>query len=238
MVKITIKHYLNTKLKPHLIMGVLKYPVYVRVTYGRKNSRFTSQWINYPISEKEFETNKTILDLVEYETQIINEILTNGKNPENANLISRLRYSTEPVSECFLGWTFDPKEAKEQILSFIIKKTELNEAVINPFVRVDYIDSVGWIDLVEKEVFNDETKQKALFLALLLDFEQEYYPVTSKEYEANGIWNFYEWRKNNGKNRFLEYAKKRKLMSIDEVEKIIELFDNDIIEWSSFDMRA
>lgn len=91
MVNIIIKHYLNKRLKPHLINEVIKYPVYVRVTYLRKNHKIKSQWINYPISEFEFKHDKRIKKIIEYETQIINEILTNGKNPESANLISRLR---------------------------------------------------------------------------------------------------------------------------------------------------
>ena len=159
MVNIIVKHYLNKKLKPHFINGEIKYPLYIRVTFGRKNSRISSQWLAFPISDNEFENDKRIKKIIDYENQIIKEILTNGKNPESANLISRLRYSTEPVSECFLGWTLIEKEVKEQIIRFINIKTELNEKVITPFVKLDYINSIGWVEMCEKGVFNDETKQ-------------------------------------------------------------------------------
>ena len=235
MAKITIKHYLNTRLKPLIVDGVLKYTVYVRVTYDRKNNRFTSQWINYPISENELEISEIIGNLVKYETRIINEILTNAKYPESINLISRLRYSTVQISECFLNYTLDPKKVKQQIRSFIIQKTELKENIINPYVNVDHIDSLGWLELSERGVFDNETKLKTIFLAMLLDFQEKNYPDLM-EYEAGRILNFYEWGQNNGKNMFVEYSKMRNLLTENNVLGIIQEFDIQIDEWRSFDM--
>jgi len=38
--KVSIKLYLNDKVKPHKVAGIEHYPVYVRVTYDRKNTMF------------------------------------------------------------------------------------------------------------------------------------------------------------------------------------------------------
>src|SRR5687767_11185523 len=87
MSKITIKHYLNTKLKGTEENNVVLYPIYVQITYNRKNTNFSSEYdrkfsINTNIDElKESlvignifkEEERVIRDIILYESSLRNE---------------------------------------------------------------------------------------------------------------------------------------------------------------------
>ena len=68
-----ITHYLNKKLKPIIQNGVEKYPVYVRVSYGRSNDRIRSEKIKSYCTEYELLNNKEIIKLKNKEIKEINE---------------------------------------------------------------------------------------------------------------------------------------------------------------------
>ncbi|OWP81638.1 hypothetical protein BWK63_04970 [Flavobacterium covae] len=53
--KITVKHFLNTNLKPYVINGISYYSVYVLLTAQRQNTRVKSIALNEFYSEKDFE---------------------------------------------------------------------------------------------------------------------------------------------------------------------------------------
>ncbi len=237
MGKIIIKHYLNKTLKPSLMKGVFKYPVYVRVTYNRMNHKLKSQWINYPVSESEF--GKTaIKKIAEYETNIITTILEYEKEIDKINITSRLTFSFDYVSKCFLSHVLGENKVKEQIISFIEKKTELDDSVISPYVRLDYIEAKGWFDLAEKGVFIKEYQSKIIFLGLLMEFEKLNYHFLSEEYEPHGIFNFYEWFKNSGKERFIKFALDKAILKELEIISIAEMLDKQIVNWIAFDFMA
>ncbi|NME66604.1 hypothetical protein [Flammeovirga aprica] len=69
MGKITVKHYVNEKLKPRIIGLDRYYPLYIQVTFNRKNYNFKSN-----ISEKEGYLNEIGFILGELNTQIDSEI--------------------------------------------------------------------------------------------------------------------------------------------------------------------
>jgi hypothetical protein len=52
--KISVVHYLDTRLKPVVERGIEKYPVYVRVGYKGQNTKFKSKYIDGHFSNEEF----------------------------------------------------------------------------------------------------------------------------------------------------------------------------------------
>jgi len=238
MAKIIVKHYLNTKLKPHIIDGVLKYPVYVRATFLRQNQRFVSEWINYLISEVEFENDQRIINLCNYEKSIIQYVIESGRKIETINIKSRISQSTRSIVECFIEITLKPKQTKNIIINYITEKTGLTKTIISPYVNFDYMNFNDWILLTQKVDFDDETQKNALFLAMLLEFEEKEYPTKSNEYEVGQIINFYEWEVKNAKTKFVKFAKTKNFINNKDILKIIQNIDNHLIEWFSFDNYA
>jgi len=229
MTKVVIKHYLNKRLKPHLIDNVLKHPVYVRVAYGRKNYRFASQWVNFRVSETEFEDDKEILETLDYEKRVILEIIEMAMYSESINIPSRLRTSFDSVSECFLVYCGRDKTFKDDIIDYLAKCADINKGIINHFVDLEYIDSEGWKELVQKGAFSDENKKQVLFLAMLL----EYY---EKQLNEEGcIFGFYEWRRQNGKSKFTAYASKLHLIDNKDVEQFCRELDQKLVEMVAID---
>ncbi len=72
MSKITVKHYLNTNLKPYIINGEKYYSIYVLVTANRQNTKVKSRAFNEYYSEKDFAEIVSIdNDLIVSETETI-----------------------------------------------------------------------------------------------------------------------------------------------------------------------
>lgn len=55
MGKITIKHYLNTNLKPYIIKGECYYSIYIMIVVNRKNTKVKSITFEELYTEKDFE---------------------------------------------------------------------------------------------------------------------------------------------------------------------------------------
>ncbi|WP_321287822.1 hypothetical protein [uncultured Sunxiuqinia sp.] len=237
MGKINIKHYLNKQVKPSIIKGIEKYPVYVRASFGRKNERFRSVWLYNSVSEKEF-ANRDIKKIIDYEKDIISDILVNNDEVENVNLKSRLQYSIDSISNCFIGFTLNRESVGRQIVDFIIEKTTLSEGIIWKYVRIDELFSDNWFELAEKGVFDKDTEKIAIYLGLLLKFEHLYYGQNSEEFEPGDILNYFEWEKNGARARFLEFVKDENILKKNDVIIISQSFDNDLIKNRSFDMRG
>ena len=94
MSKITVKHYLNTRLKPEIEDKVNIYPIYLSITYDRMNIRTPSQIFNgftTTIKEGDFEKNKIekhSLIKLNYEKDLIERCVIEFENDEN---LKRLR---------------------------------------------------------------------------------------------------------------------------------------------------
>lgn len=86
--KITVKHFLNTRLKPEIEDKIKVYPLYLSITYDRMNIRTPSHirnGISTTISEKDFLKNKIdnkILFKMNYETDLIKRCVEEFKNDE------------------------------------------------------------------------------------------------------------------------------------------------------------
>lgn len=84
MGKITVKHYLNTNLKPYIINGEKYYSIYSLVTVNRQNTKVKSVFYNEYYTEKDFteimdKTNKEDFENIDNEvitiTNLINILL-------------------------------------------------------------------------------------------------------------------------------------------------------------------
>lgn len=243
--KSTITHYLNKKLKPRLIDNTLKYPVYVRVSYGRNNERIKSEWIDNPVSEIEFEDNEFLQNLKNYEREIIADILEDGNTSiKDMYLAARLRTSTRCVSECFFNNMLNQKEIKQQIINYICLKTNLSTENIYPYIRLDYIKISGWKELLLTGIFYSTVSQKLIYYINLLEFIDKYYPDTILE--SNIIVNYipgetlvyHEWKKKGGKEKFLAYLYSSDILSSTTIESITKEFDKKLLEMSAFDIMV
>lgn len=237
-VNVKITHYLNKRLKPTLIKNVLEYPVYVRVSYGRNNDRIKSDWFVHPCSEYDFENDKHILELKQYESEIISDILKNSDD-KHFYLSARLGHSKNHITEIFLGYMFDKYEIIEQITSFVSEKTKISKTILNPYFRTE-LDANEWKELYEKDIFTTETKEKVMYLSMLLEFEEKHYPPLPDNvfgYRAGCIFVFHEWKNKNKKVEFMQFAEKKNVLQKNKLVEITKKFEYNLQENSTFDAR-
>lgn len=227
MDKITIKHYLNKKLKPFIYKGSMGYPVYVRVSFGRTNYRFKSQWITQEWSEMDFNANSDIKALVKYEADIINDILTTVNNKDEINLKVIVGNYLTSIPDYYIGYVIGKDTIFDQVIKFIYTKTGLSKFNINPYVHTEQ-SSKGWLELIEKNAFSGETKDLMIYYLMLLEFSEKNYR-RKKDWnfilEVGQIFNLYEWKRKNGKEKFLKYAAKRDMLpshKLDEMTQSVE----------------
>lgn len=87
--KITVKHYLNTRLKPEIDDGIKIYPLYLSITYDRMNIRTPSQihnGVSFEVSENDFLKNKIptkILFKMNYEADLLKRCVEVFQYDEN-----------------------------------------------------------------------------------------------------------------------------------------------------------
>ena len=83
--KITVKHYLNTRLKPNIEDNVPEYPIYISITYDRMNLRIPSN-IHWTCSINNFEKKNLYfngLKKMEYENNLIVRCVELFRDDEN-----------------------------------------------------------------------------------------------------------------------------------------------------------
>ena len=238
MGKITVSHYLNKRLKPRTINGLDIYPVYIRVTYGRKNHKIKSVWIVHELSDFEFSNDLKISKLKDYESKLILNILANGTNIENINISSRLINTQNQVSECFMGWTIDPKEIEHGLKLYVSIKTGLSIEIFEMYLKSKELYYKYYIELANAKIYSEKMTKNIIYFALLLNFESIFFPDNQPEFTPGQICNFYEWEELKAKQRFLEFAKNENLLTNEELINITEIFDSHLVEWSNFDLRG
>ena len=74
MGKITVKHYLNTKLKPEIDEDYISYPLYVSITVNSKNIKRRSSGHLFYLAKEELENENTI-NLINYEKNLLTRII-------------------------------------------------------------------------------------------------------------------------------------------------------------------
>lgn len=105
MSKITVKHFLNTRLKPEIEGKVKIYPLYLSITYDRMNIRTPSQiynGISTTIKEGDLEKNKVekqILIKLKYEKDLIERCVIEFEKDEKAKNIKKDYYLLYPLKK-------------------------------------------------------------------------------------------------------------------------------------------
>ena len=234
MGKITVTHYLNKRLKESMCNGVIEYSVYLRASYGRKHEQIKSDWIVHPCSENDFINDKNIIELKKYESEIAYNIIEKSKDFE-FNLRSRLNHSKKSIPNIFLENMFDRYEVKDQIIGYISEKADISKSILCPYFKGEHRPE-EWFELSEKGVFCDTTKEKVLYLSILLEFEEIKYPPLSDNilgYRAGCIFIPHEWNYKNIEQSFIEFAKEKNILSHKQLEVITKEFNNKLQHRSS-----
>ncbi|MFV8335187.1 hypothetical protein ACNQF7_03760 [Flavobacterium sp. RSP29] len=105
MSKITVKHYLNTRLKPEIDDKVKIYPLYLSITYDRMNIRTPSEIYNgiaTTIKEGDIEKNKIEKQIsfkLKYEKDLIERCVIEFEKDEKAKRIKKDYYLLYPLKK-------------------------------------------------------------------------------------------------------------------------------------------
>lgn len=231
MIKVTVTHYLNKKLKPTNGVGVYEgnpaFPVYIRISFGRNNQRIRSRWIHFDATEQEFETDKRIQEIKAYEAAIISDIFK-YQNDDKFDIGTKFDLYLQDLINHYVGWVVQKDEISDTITDFICAKTGLNKHILPHMGHRDIIEygSEDWYELVDKNVFSGLIKNKILYLALLNEFKSINYKDNSFDYEVGTILNFHEWKNRGGKELFLQFAEDKQIMNKSVINEITEIFDN------------
>lgn len=234
--KINIVHYLNKRLKPSHVNGQLEYPVYVRVSYDRKNERVKSVWINHTCSENDFQHDKRIVALKQYEAEIIEDIINFKDDKTHIVLKSRLSMSQKGVTNIFLENMFQKDEIKNQLIEYISNHANISKGILNPFFRIE-LNSEQWRELFNKDIFKQSTHDKIKYLYMLLSFESLNYNTDSL-YTAGCLFVYHEWKNKNKEKEFLKYAVRLGLLSNEVLKELTKTFNEMLISIMTFDFYS
>lgn len=135
--KITIIHYLNTKLKPFIIESENYYSVYVKVIFNGENFLFKSSFIHWSVSEKKFD-EIYYGDLIEKEANVIIKIaeMTNKENNfERKKFYNHIKHYAVEIKDILLQRILRP------FYTYVIMpKSEINERILLMELTKDFFD--------------------------------------------------------------------------------------------------
>jgi hypothetical protein len=227
--KITVKHYLNDKLKANGFTERKKFPIYVRVSFLRKNFRFRSTFLKWYYSDIDFEDIDN-LKAMQYETEIINFIVTKNEDIQDlSDYLYLLKYDIIHIvkQNILTGRVFENLNFYEKITieinNLISSKTKINIDAISYISKIDNEINNNFFTLIDENLLtNSDLKRYISFTKSLLNFQNE----TSK----NHYFNCYEWKYNKGKLKFIEYSKENN----QDFLEFIELIDRYIEQNESY----
>lgn len=199
--KVTVRHYLNTKLKPVFEDSKEKYPIYVRLTHERKNLRFKSILCNKYYTDNDL-LDIDIINKINIEIEIVNFIIRNYVNKsDDYDLVDVLEFLAGEI-KYFTDMIILDRKIKENIVNYISKKTKLSIELLDEIINVQYIDTIKTIKTLDIEVFEDiQVKNKISFYKLLIEYYENH----------NNSFSVYYWRHKDGKQDFIEYLNNKKM---------------------------
>ena len=237
MKKITVKHYINKRLKcPSL---------YVRVIYDRKDTTFPSEIVsNINPSEKQFLEDLTLKREMEYEAEIITSIIQFCINLHKENFtFSQINFSSvihtwkDSVPDKYFFTYIENKEVRQKVrvplLNFISEHTKIKLETIDKIVNYSLEELDALLDLVKNhDIYDIDIKQTILFCNLLYEYERIYYykpePIGKWIYGADNMFGYYEWKDKKGKEQFEKYALKQNILPKEFVKDRISDFDIEL----------
>jgi len=242
--KVSVAHYLNKQLKPTAIKedGTKCFPVYIRVLYRQELNRICSEIVrdNQFCSEAEFNNPKTRLE-IEYEAELIQAFFEYAVGIEEEFKIST---SCTKLRD-FLNWFnygmcmhYEPLSRTERdneinkIIKYLADKSGQTTTLLNNIINtsVQAVDFFYKEDLSEFEqmgILDKSTLDKLRFYYLLEDYEKKYFG-SGNSWGANQNFNLLEWTKRGGKNKFIFFAKKSRVLSSDDILHYIAELEGQI----------
>jgi hypothetical protein len=223
--KITVKHYLNTRLKPTVDDNILEYPIYISVTYDRMNLRIPSN-IFFNSSIEDFETKKFYkngLSKLEYEKDLIKRCVEKFKNDEDLKKLRKDFYLLYPLKK------YRSKNERQNIFSsYIDFYTHSIYMVVSDYLRNEIKDEVltkikiNGLDIIDKNrlsmLISPNSPELYQFIKKNeLDKKYEFYFILwsrFNSYLANqgSIYGYdmpyLDWIENKGQPLFKNYLKK------------------------------
>lgn len=241
MIKVTVKHYINKRLKYSMGVGDYygepAYPVYIRISYGRKNQRIRSLWIHHDVTEREFEVDDRVKRISKYESDIIEYIFAHQLN-DDFDIKSMFAMYMDSILHSYQGWVLNIKNVVSELISFISIRSGLNSHLLNPYLSngyiTDYYSYSDWYELVQFNIFSDDVRNKITYLAMLEEYISMYYKDDKDDYEIGTVLNYYEWRNKNGETNFLSFAYKKELLNKDIINDITKFFNARMEERSKY----
>ena len=232
MLKVSVKHYINKKLKYSMGVGIYEgepaYPVYIRISYGRKNQRIKSLWIHHDVTEKEFEKDERVKRIIKYESDIIEYIFSNQLNDE-FDIKSKFAMYLDDILNSYIGWVINIKEVINEMISYISIKSGIDPHMLNPFLTNTYLSEYytysDWYELSQKNIFTDDIQSKIIYLSILMEFISINYKDDGEEYEVGAVLNYYEWKKKDGEANFLSFAYNKGLLDKNRINEITKTFN-------------
>lgn len=208
--KITVKHYLNTNLKPYIIDNEKYYKIYVLIRANTQNTKVKSEISNNEYTENEFnnlisDKSSEINKYIKIETEIINNIVTKI-HTDNKRFTSKLytEYSKKykiTIGELIMEINYE-KSKKEKYKSF----EQLYEELIKEDSKTD--------EQKKQEILNSKyVSIGSNYIQITNDLINIYENILPINYELNDLF-VIQWQMYNIKTQFENYLKKIKNLDI------------------------
>ncbi|MFT4073019.1 MAG: hypothetical protein QM654_13980 [Dysgonamonadaceae bacterium] len=247
MKKITVKHYLNKRLKSS--------PIYVRVIYDRKDTNFPSEIVSdLHVSEDDFLNNSKLQQEMQYEKEIVASIIrfyigiyNDRFSLSKINISSLIHDWKRGLSLIYEDLYISNKQSRasirKPILKLIANKLDIEEDIIDGLVGYN-IDT----DVLSKisnrlAIYSEDISNRFIIFQLLEEFENINYGDMADRsfYGANNTFNYFEWAERKVIDNFTEFAISKKILSDTYLKEHIHEFDiklkdyfKDILFFSSF----
>lgn len=232
MKKLTVKHYLNKKLKPD---NDGSYPIYVRVIYNRQNTNFKSEIVRLVFAnENQFENNKEIIRDREYECELISSIVNFGVDLIGdkfsiTRIFNLISYWKDPLTDSFEDIFLKKKDLSDQLVKFFkgqlkIKQDSIKEIIGLPDLTIEVLH-----DLAINEVFTTDITKHIYYLSILNEFSINNYGDDPWRYGSDNTFNFYEWSDKNIMQKFKTFAYNSELLDNNTINEITENFNKELI---------
>lgn len=234
MKKLTVKHYLNKKLKP---IDDNKFAIYVRVIYNRNNTNFPSEISRLThLNDIQFSNDKDVLRDKEYEIELINSIVDFGVTHHKddftiSNINSLIRYWKDSISDLFFDFALGEKDIRPKIVDYFSSLTTFDISAIDDLISRGDLNISTLLLLANNNVFDKKIHNYILYVDMLSKFEVEKFGQDQWRYGADNTFNFYEWENRNLREKFKSFALKTSKLDKKDIDIITNEFDDYIIEY-------
>jgi hypothetical protein len=85
---------------------------------------------------------------------------------------------------------------------------------------------------MNSNIYKKETQTKIRYYFMLLMFEDNFFTTSeNNELIAGKVLNFYEWKKNGAREKFIKFATEKDFSSNSDLISLTQIHDNLINKW-------